>query len=514
MRNHTNHLLRLYGAKILLVDDHVDLTQNVTEILEDEGASVLWAPTAERAETVWDDSFAVALVDIQLPDATGLQLLPKLKEKGSGLAEIMLVTGNASMDDAIEALKIGAYDYVLKPLDPEHLIASVVRAVRQVNSARETAKLNAALADREANLSALVDAVQALLLELNPQGEVLRANPAVLRCLGLQSEEVQHHDWFDYFVHTEDRQAMRELFAKVCSGHEPKAPVEFRVVPAAPEMGGPRWVSWHLSRVSLESGEIRVYASGIDVTELRELERQQRINEKLAAVGTLSAGLAHEIRNPLNAMSLQMQLLQRRVAKVSEHSDIAGPMSVLYSEIARLSNLVDDFLRYARPTKRRDRWVDLSALVKRVLQLQCLDASERGVELVLEAPEEVWIRGDDEKLRQVFVNLIANAVDAAQGRGRVCLKVERVQEVARVLVQDEGHGIPESDLARIFVPFFSTKEHGTGLGMAICHRLVSLLGGTISVQSKAGVGTDVAVEFPDAAAAGPEPSAELGDPEF
>lgn len=488
---------RLAGATVLLVDDHADLSDNLCEILQAEGARVIAAPNAAAALELSDRSDLVALVDINLPDSTGLELLPKLKKGAGRIVEVVLMTGHASVEDAIMALQMGAYDFVVKPFDLEHLIMSVSRAARQVRSAREANQLHMALSDSEASLRALVDAVQAMLLELDASGKIIRSNRAVSSSLGLGLGTVLGKNLFDDLVTPEDRDNIRAHFERVMQGSMTEPHVQARLLAPGRHDVDACWVHWNFARVTLERSAPRIYASGIDVTELRALERQKRVHEKLAAVGTLSAGLAHEIRNPLNAMSLQMQVMSRRIAKQGAGHEVQGPMDVIYSEIGRLSHLVDDFLRFARPSDLNAAPTDLVALVAQVVGFQQVEAKERGLSLhCVTEPSSLELLADGEKLRQVLVNLLGNALDASDPGQSVRVLVFAREQRAVVEVQDQGKGIPEAELSRIFEPFFSTKANGTGLGMAICHRLIDLHGGEILVESQAGHGTCVRLELP------------------
>ena len=361
-----NPTILLQDAHVLLVDDHEDLVENLTEILEEEGARVTRAARASEALERAEAGFDVALVDIRLPDATGLSLLPQLKRAGDGFSEVLLITGNASLDDAIEAVGQAAYAYVLKPFDPADLLATVSRALEKVRLRRET----------------------------------------------------------------------------------------------------------------------------------RDLERRTRIAEKLAAVGTLSAGLAHEIRNPLNAASLQLQLLERRVRRAIEEPapKLLEPIAVVQSELARLSHLVEDFLRFARPTDLHTRPFDIRAMLSHIFDLQQPEARRHGIELRADLPDDpLHVDGDREKLLQVVLNLVRNAIEALEGTGGdILIKLARAEDgMLLVSICDDGPGIPDEILSRIFEPFFSTKPMGTGLGMAICHSLVQQHGGTISVRCNGGTKVDI-----------------------
>ncbi len=482
----------LEGARVLLVDDHPDLAENIQEILEDEGAQVVLASTAAEALERTAADLDLALVDIRLPDAKGLSLIPEIKRRSRGLTEVLLITGDALLEDAIDAVKFGAYDYLLKPFDPETLLSTLERARESVRLRREKDELSRALARSEENLRTLVDTVGALLLVLDDRGRVILANPAVANASGQSQEELVGVDWFEVHVPRSQRVDARARFSSLLASGRP-ASFEGRVTRA--DGRGDRRVLWQWSRLQVPSGSYHVYASGQDVSSLRELERRTKLAEKLAAVGTLAAGLAHEIRNPLNAATLQLQLLERRMVKHGVPDRLKDPVGVVQSEIKRLSSLVEDFLRFARPTDIHPQKVDLRQIAEHVLKLETPAAEQRGAKLRVDIPAEpVEIKVDLDKIQQVIINLVNNALEAVGQGGEVELVVRQDGDGARIEVNDDGPGIPAEHLARIFEPFFSTKTTGTGLGMAICHSLVQVHGGDIKIRVKDG--TKITVELP------------------
>lgn len=486
----------LRGAKILVIEDNVDLAENLVEILEEDGASVDHAPTAARGLEVASAEHHLALVDIGLPDASGASLVPKLRAVGDGHMAVLLVTGNASIEDAITAVRAGAYDYILKPFDPDVLLAGVERAYERVSLEREANALANALQASEENLRTFVDAVTALLLVLDGQGRVLRANKAVLQATGREANELEGHSWVERHLPDAEKPSVERIIADLAGGAA-SASHEGRVLRvSATGALSERWVRWQWTAQRIDD-ELRIFASGLDVTQLRDLERRSRLSQKLAAVGTLSAGLAHEIRNPLNAASLQLQLLERRVKRIDDHEKLLEPVHVVVDEIARLARLVDDFLRFARPADLRARPLDVVALVKGLADLERPAAAQAGATLAFQSKvESLHIEGDPERLRQVFLNLIRNAVEAVSDGGTVTVDVGADGDGVRVSVLDDGPGIEEEHLSRIFEPFFSTKEGGTGLGMAICHSAISLHGGDIEIHLPGAGGTEVRVTLP------------------
>jgi PAS domain S-box-containing protein len=483
----------LVNARVLLVEDNTELAENVIEILEEEHCQVIHASTGARARVLAVAGFDVALIDVNLPDSTGLELLRELKAGDDRIHEILLVTGNASIQDAIEAVKGGAYDYIIKPFRGSELVATVVRAWRQVSSTREARALSEQVAVREEKLRTLVDTVQALLLVLDRQGHVVQANWATASLTGLRPDQLIGMKWVENFVHPADRDAVDRVFLRLIAG-ESGIHHQNRLV--SEDGTRERLISWQSSSLVQPDASMLFYASGLDVTELRELENRTRLAERLAAVGTLSAGLAHEIRNPLNSARLQLHLLERRLRKRSEDATLLQPIGLVQNEIERLSHLVQEFLDFARPSVLRVEDTDLHEVVKRVVELERHAASEHHVAIHVSSPAgPTPVTADRAKVQQVVLNLLRNAIEAVGENGDVFVDVEYDERGGVVRIRDTGPGIAEEAMGHIFEPFFSTKAMGTGLGMAICHSLVAQHGGTIRVDSDAG-GATFAVTFP------------------
>jgi len=482
----------LDGARILVVDDHRDLASNLAELLADAGASVEYAADAREGLAKAHHGFDVALVDVRLPDATGLLLVPRLRGLDP-FGAIVLITGHASIDDAIAAVRAGAYAYILKPFDSGELLVTMARALEQVRLARRATGLQLALERSEAELRTLVDTVEALLLVLDAQGRVVHANPAVAAAAGVSVAELDGVDWVERFVPRAERKTFATALDRVRDG-QTGVTLESRVLGRRGEHVYERLVRWRLAGLADENGT-RVYASGLDMTDVRALERRTRLAEKLAAVGTVAAGLAHEIRNPLNAAGLQLQLLERRIAKLGDDGRLGDPLELVREEIGRLSRLVSDFLLFARPAALQPRDIAIDEVVAQVVAFERPVAREREIDLGLRVSDgPVVVEADGERIKQITHNLVRNALDAAGPGGHVVVTVERDGAGARLAVRDDGAGIPPEHLQRIFEPFFTTKESGTGLGMAIVHSLVELHGGTIEVRCEAG--TEVSLSLP------------------
>ncbi|MGE0453661.1 MAG: GAF domain-containing protein [Vicinamibacteria bacterium] len=253
------------------------------------------------------------------------------------------------------------------------------------------------------------------------------------------------------------------------------------------------------SQASVALENARLYEEGKRA--YRELKAaQDRIirTEKLAAVGTFASGLAHEVRNPLNSVALQLSLLERRTAPLEPKlvGEVKELIAIIREEVRRLDRLVSDFLEFSRASRVQLRPTDVDALLDEVVRLLRPEAREREVTLRREqiggpAPET---RIDSEKMKQVVINLVRNAIEAMPAGGAVTVESGLVEGALRIAVRDQGPGLPE-DLD-VFQVFVTTKPGGTGLGLAIAQQIVLEHGGEILATSRPGVGATFTINLP------------------
>jgi two-component system sensor histidine kinase PilS (NtrC family) len=245
-----------------------------------------------------------------------------------------------------------------------------------------------------------------------------------------------------------------------------------------------------------------------DVTEVVALERALVQRERLAAVGELAAGVAHEVRNPLAAISGCVEMLRALNRERSGDLEQERLMATVLREIERLDALISDFLLFARPAPPKLEAVGLHALLCEVAEM-CRAACPPGLVVRVEVPETLSVEADPKQLRQVIWNLVRNAVEAVGERGEIRLAAEPQASAAThrsgsasgrggvaIVVADDGPGIEPAAIERIFDPFFTTKPAGTGLGLATVHRIVSAHGGSVQVESTPGAGTRFRVLLP------------------
>ncbi|NJN68985.1 MAG: PAS domain S-box protein [Nitrospira sp.] len=246
-----------------------------------------------------------------------------------------------------------------------------------------------------------------------------------------------------------------------------------------------------------------------DLTQIRDLEEEMQRKQWLASLGEMSAGMAHEIRNPLGALAGAMQML-RKDLQADETSQRL--MDIAVREATRLDAIITEFLRYARPPALNLAEYDLNKVLAETLDLVQHEARiRRGISITaIPCVEALRVQVDQDQMKQVFWNLAVNAFDAMPDGGELtittgCRKVDaagRKADVIEVAFHDAGEGISKGNLDKIFLPFFTTKQCGSGLGLAAVHRIVDLHGGWIKVESQEGQGTKFGVCLPRTADAG------------
>jgi two-component system sensor histidine kinase HydH len=261
-------------------------------------------------------------------------------------------------------------------------------------------------------------------------------------------------------------------------------------------------------REAYSSDEIELFrgvAASISVTlQNSQVYERMKERERLAALGQMAAGLAHEIRNPLGSIKGAAQVLLPIVEETNDGS-IKEFLNIIVEEVDRLNKIVSQFLDYARPYRGDPRPLDVNDVVRRTLQLLEKVEEEHKVEISTALVEGLpQVRADAEQLRQVFLNLSLNAIQATPEGGKLQVSSSLRRSTRRgataafleVRFRDTGVGIPPSDLKSLFIPFFTTKEKGTGLGLPISQRIIENHGGTIEVRSKPGAGSTFTVLLP------------------
>jgi len=412
----------------------------------------------------------------------------------------VLVTGFATVDTAIAALRAGAFAFILKSFRPEELISTVAQALEKIGLKREREEY-------ERRYRALVDAADVLIVGLDPTGHVGLCNPRLSALTGVVADAAIGRP-FNTFVDEADHKKLELAVAAAWGTQRP--PSERPLPPGArptevelglrDAMGAIRRVRWHFSGVrSARDVPAMAYGIGVDVTERRALERRAADAEALNAMAPLALGLAHEIRNPLNAAVLELHLLGRALDRMGDAA-VRDPMKrrvdVVQGEIRRLERLLTEFLELARPRAPQREPVDLSRVVADVLDLEEEAIAKLHIGVERQLVPGTLASGDIEKMKQVVLNLVVNALDAMPDGGTIYASSGVEGGDVWFAIADTGPGVDPSILAEIFDPFFTTKAAGTGLGLAIVRKIIDQHGGRVAVDTRPPGGARVRVFFP------------------
>jgi two-component system sensor histidine kinase PilS (NtrC family) len=237
-----------------------------------------------------------------------------------------------------------------------------------------------------------------------------------------------------------------------------------------------------------------------DITKIVEMEERVRRQDRLATIGSLAAGIAHEIRNPLASLSGSIQVLRKDLDLQGDNQRL---MDIVLREAERLNTIITDFLEYARPRASSLEEISLSSLIDETIMLLRNSKNFReDISITCDVASSVLLQADAQRLRQVFWNLLINGCQALPGGGEIMISAmtgsrnDGDTEWLRVVIADNGQGIAREDIDKIFHPFFTTKSGGTGLGLAIVYRIIEDHGGTIDVESEPGKGTRFIIMLP------------------
>ncbi len=480
-------------GRVLVVDDDDEMRTLIEMVLRVSGYVVEGCPWPEDAIVAAQANPPdIVITDLNMPGMDGVALLVKLRGREPELP-VIVVTASGELSSAVAAMRAGAEDYLTKPIDLEALRFSVERAIERRRARAETDILrrtleelraaHVALQEERDFVDAVLDTIGALVLVLDLEGTIMRFNCACEETTGFSASEIVGQPVFK-LICPEELEGVHKVFDKL---------VEADIVGRhenhwLTKDGKRRLIAWSNTVLKGEDGKVRnIIATGIDVTETRELAARMRRSEHLASLATVSAGVAHEIRNPLNAASLHLTLL-RRLLTSRAGPDVNGALeaaAVTEGEIKRVSALLEEFLLFAKPKPLRCVKADLRKIADEVTSLCRIEAGDAGIELVCDGELELEVTIDEYRMRQVLLNLVRNALEAVGRGGRVSLLVEKNHTAALIRVEDNGPGLGDHG-DRIFEPFFTTKEKGTGLGLAITHRIVVDHGGDITVKSRPG----------------------------
>ena len=368
------------------------------------------------------------------------------------------------------------------------LAGSLAERLRTAGASLESASTE--IANLQAFNQNIIDSLTGGLLTTDVNGRILSFNRAAETITGQRAAAVTGRDVGDVLQLPDE---FRQLMARDLDGARSRR-TDFVY---GSDTGRAIEIGLGAAHLLTPGGKLGFLITFQDITDVKRLERDARMKQRLAAVGEMAAGIAHEIRNPLASMSGSIQVLREELALSDEQAQL---MDIVLRESNRLNATIRSFLSYARPQQAAVERLDLAKVVADAATLLRNSGDvQAGHAIDVDLPADpVWLEADEGQVRQILWNLATNGLRAMPAGGRLRLAVRAEggpAPSATIEVQDEGVGIAPEDLDGIFQPFRGTFAHGSGLGLAIVHRIVSDYGGEIQVTSSLGKGTTVRVRL-------------------
>ncbi len=366
-------------------------------------------------------------------------------------------------------------------------LAAEIEERRQAESALEESERRFRLAFEESPWGMTI---------IGPDGTWLQVNQAFCRMLGYDARDLVGM-YAAQVTHPDDLQWNSELARQLVEGQIPSFRFEKRYIRRD---GGLVWAAINATVVRDESGEILYGLTMVeDVTQRKQAQQALRRAERLSSIGTLAAGIAHEVNNPLGAIQLDAETALYCIGQPGKQETVAACLQNIAASAQRGGQIVKDVLRFARTDRRPKSTDDLRGAAERACRLTRRPAEKSGVVIQYLPPdEELPVRFNSTQIEQVIVNLITNSVQASPPGGRVQITLDRDGKSARVIVRDFGRGMSPDEADRIFDPFYTTREGegGTGLGLSISYGIVREHEGTINVETCPNAGTTMIVRLP------------------
>lgn len=472
--------------QILVIEDDEDTQANLRDILELDDHYVLTASSVAEALCVTQlATISVIVLDRRLPDGNAEDLIPLLKQAVPA-ADIIVVTGHADVESAIRALQRGAADYILKPINPDVLRASLVRTAKQI-------ALRNAKERSDANFRELIEAVDFMVLILDQGHQISYANRFASTLTGYPQRDLLGNPVSIFLERDPFSQVERE-FQHLHAGQQ----VAEQEIPVRCRNGEERWILWNARFLRDYEGSQALLAVGHDVTERRKLEQRALQSERLAAIGQMVTGLAHESRNALQRSQACLDSLTDELQGQPEALELVQRIQRAQHH---LHHLYEEVRGYAAPIILRremcpinhiwqDTWANLE-ITRAKKQLHLKEELEST---------DLTCFVDSMALEQVFRNILDNAIHVSRTGDEILIRAGetslRGHPALEVQICDQGPGLSSEQAAQIFEPFFTTKTQGTGLGMAIVKRIVEAHGGQIHVGRQGCPGAEIILILP------------------
>ncbi len=481
-------MVAMEKPRILVIDDEPRIRDACQIVLEEMGFEVALASEGvEGLATIKARHFDIILVDLMMPILSGFDVLSQVRENHPDTV-VIVITGYATIEHSVEAMKKGAFDFIPKPFTPDELRAVVSKAIKYTRALQD-------ISDSRSRLRVMVNRLMDGVMTTDNEKRIVLTNPACLHMLGYHGESVVGHlvgeiMANDILVQMVDEalamppDTFTEIVRELCIDARDGRSARILNVRCAPFRG----------RTGMNLGTITVLH---DITAIKKIERMK--SEFVSMV-------SHEIRSPMNSLLMQMKVILDGLAGevTDKQREILERAS---GKIENLTAMVSELLDLARIEAglvvNEKEAIDIKALLEDQVAFHLAAAQAKNINLQLEQlPPRITIQANRRGIEEIFTNLITNAIKYSPRDSRIFLSATLDNEYVSIMVRDTGFGIPEEDMEEIFTRFYRVKNsdtrtiHGTGLGLAIVKSIVNAHHGSIKVASKLGQGSSFTVVLP------------------
>ena len=470
-------------ARILIVDDDEDdfiITSDFIRSVSGNFFTVEWCSNyKDGMKLLLSSRHDLYFVDYRLGAKSGVDFLIEAKENHCD-NPIVLLTGKGNYTVDILAMEHGAIDYLVKT---ELTVEKMERCIRY---ALERAATMRALQSNERKYRTIFEKSKDVVFVADEQLIFLDVNSAIVNLLGYSRDEVIGTSLFSMIDRNEQKQYLLQYLPRMDDMND------WEVVLSTKD--GERKSCTLSVTVEKKAGEPG-YIQGIihDITNLKKIEKANIQGEKLAAAGRLVRTIAHEVRNPLNNITLSVEQIQNSI----RNEGLELYLSIIQRNARRISDLISELLYTARPAENTLNKHTLQNIVDDVISASIDRLTLKKIKLQLDYPDgRLEIMADREKLKLALLNIVINAIEAMEpGAGLLTIKIDNIEKSAILTIMDNGSGISEENISRLFEPYFTQKRNGVGLGLTFTLNILQVHKATIDVYSKVDAGTTFSITF-------------------
>ena len=473
--------------KILIVDDRRENCLALEAVLKSPDYQLIFACSGEEAlKCLLKDDFAIILLDVQMPGMDGFETakLIRARKKNKDTPIIFITAIYQDTENIVHGYSLGAIDYLFKPFQPETLKLKVEALAKLYHNQEQIRLQNESLRQRaveleeinENTLTNILESITDVFFSLNYQWQFIFVNKEAEKFWLKSREELIGQNIWDLFP-----ELLPEYYPLYKEAMNTKEVVHFEV------MGLHSNVPYEVYVYPSNEG-LSVYYR--DISERRMFEKEMARMDRLNLVGQMAAGIGHEVRNPMTTVRGFLQLLGDK----EEFKQSKDYFDLMIEELDRANSIITEFLSLAKNKAVNLKPLSLNRLIENILPLIQADAMVSDKDIAVELQETEVLPLDEKEIRQLVLNLVRNGLDAMSGSGNLTIRTFMEGDEVVLTVKDEGSGIKSEDMEKIGTPFFTTKENGTGLGLATCFSITARHNAKIQIDTGSS-GTTFFVRF-------------------